>query len=51
MYHELVLTSHEYMRNIIEVDPKWMFEIAPHFYAVADFKAKDSKGGDPIEVE
>jgi hypothetical protein len=37
LYHELVLTSHEYMRNVIEVDPAWLIEIAPHYYAMQDF--------------
>lgn len=25
VYHELVMTTQEYMRNVIEVDPDWMF--------------------------
>lgn len=25
VYHELVLTSQEYMRNVIEVEPEWLF--------------------------
>lgn len=32
VYFELVLTSREYMRNVIEIDPKWLVEIAPHYY-------------------
>ena len=32
LYHELVMTSKEYMRNVIEVEPKWLVEIAPHYY-------------------
>ena len=37
MYHELVLTTQEYMRNVIEVEPEWLVEIAPHFYKIEDF--------------
>ena len=32
IYHELVLTTQEYMRNVVEVQPAWLVEIAPHFY-------------------
>ena len=32
VYAELVLTTKEYMRNVIEVDPKWLLELAPYFY-------------------
>jgi ATP-dependent RNA helicase DHX8/PRP22 len=29
LYHELVLTTKEYMRNVMVVDPKWLLELAP----------------------
>eukprot|EP00894_Picocystis_sp_ML_P000616 jgi/Pico_ML_1/51133/g2216.t1 len=32
VYFELVETSKEYMRQVIEIKPDWLFEIAPHFY-------------------
>ncbi|KAK7077368.1 putative pre-mRNA-splicing factor ATP-dependent RNA helicase dhx16 [Halocaridina rubra] len=32
LYHELVLTTKEYMRNIITIDGKWLLEVAPHYY-------------------
>lgn len=32
-YHELVLTSKEYMRQISEIDPKWLLEVAPHYFS------------------
>lgn len=32
IYNELVFTTKEYMRNIIEIEGKWLLEIAPHFY-------------------
>eukprot|EP00913_Durusdinium_trenchii_P020973 g19708.t1 len=31
-YHELVLTTKEFMRGCIEVKPEWLLEVAPHFY-------------------
>eukprot|EP00954_Amorphochlora_amoebiformis_P015873 1246438-Amorphochlora_amoeboformis.AAC.1 len=36
VYFELVLTNKEYMRQVIEIDPKWLFEIAPHYYKKKD---------------
>ncbi|XP_068210643.1 pre-mRNA-splicing factor ATP-dependent RNA helicase DHX16 [Palaemon carinicauda] len=32
LYHELVLTTKEYMRNIVTIDGKWLLEVAPHYY-------------------
>jgi len=42
IYHELVLTTKEYMREVIAIDPKWLVEFAPAFYKFAD-KNKLSK--------
>ncbi|KAJ1657800.1 DEAH-box ATP-dependent RNA helicase prp22 [Dispira simplex] len=36
IYHELVLTTKEYMREITAVEPKWLVEVAPRFFRVAD---------------
>lgn len=36
IYHELVLTTKEYMRNIMVIDAKWLIELAPGFYKRAD---------------
>lgn len=46
-YHELVLTTKEFMRGCIEVKPEWLLEVAPHFYQSKDldgFKGKMPKG-------
>ena len=32
VYHELVLTTKEYMRNVVVIDGKWLLEVAPHYY-------------------
>ncbi|KAG9131220.1 hypothetical protein Leryth_006078 [Lithospermum erythrorhizon] len=32
IYNELVLTSKEYMRQVTQVKPEWLNEIAPHYY-------------------
>ncbi|OEL20338.1 Pre-mRNA-splicing factor ATP-dependent RNA helicase DEAH1 [Dichanthelium oligosanthes] len=32
VYHELVETTKEYMRQVTELKPEWLLEIAPHYY-------------------
>ncbi|KAE9464457.1 hypothetical protein C3L33_03557, partial [Rhododendron williamsianum] len=36
VYHELVMTTKEYMREVTVIDPKWLVELAPRFFKVAD---------------
>lgn len=36
IYHEVVMTTKEYMREVSVVDPKWLVELAPKFFKVAD---------------
>ncbi|KAJ2082437.1 hypothetical protein H4R24_001605 [Coemansia sp. RSA 988] len=36
VYYELVLTSREFMRQVIEIDAKWLLEVAPHYYKKSD---------------
>eukprot|EP00878_Enallax_costatus_P010769 GHUV01011246.1.p1 GENE.GHUV01011246.1~~GHUV01011246.1.p1 ORF type:complete len:559 (+),score=148.87 GHUV01011246.1:499-2175(+) len=36
IYHELVLTTKEYMREVMSIDPKWLVELAPRFFKPAD---------------
>eukprot|EP00906_Rhabdomonas_costata_P005782 RCo008591 len=43
VYHELVLTSKEYMRQALEIQPKWLIEVAPHYYKSKDLEEIDKK--------
>ena len=36
IYHELVMTSKEYMREVLLIEPKWLVEMAPNFFKEAD---------------
>ncbi|VVC39805.1 Domain of unknown function DUF1605,Nucleic acid-binding, OB-fold,Helicase, C-terminal,Helicase-associated [Cinara cedri] len=36
MYHELVQTTKEYMREVTTIDPKWLVEFAPAFFKFSD---------------
>jgi pre-mRNA-splicing factor ATP-dependent RNA helicase DHX16 len=42
IYFQLVTTSKNFMRQIIEIDPEWLVEIAPHIYKknLLDYKKK-----------
>lgn len=35
IYHELLLTTREYMRWTTSIEPKWLVEVAPTFFKVA----------------
>jgi ATP-dependent RNA helicase DHX8/PRP22 len=36
IYNELVLTTKEYMRNVLAVDAKWLVEMAPKYFKKSD---------------
>lgn len=36
IYHELVCTTKEYMREVTTIDPKWLVEFAPAFFKFSD---------------
>lgn len=36
VYHELVLTSKEYMREVCNIEPKWLVDVAPNFFMFSD---------------
>ncbi|CAJ0924802.1 unnamed protein product [Ranitomeya imitator] len=43
IYHELVFTSKEFMRQIIEIDSTWLLEVAPHYYQSRELEDTSSK--------
>ena len=40
VYHELVMTTKEYMRSVSTIEGKWLLEAAPHYYK--DNEVQDS---------
>ncbi|KAH9981405.1 P-loop containing nucleoside triphosphate hydrolase protein [Lactifluus volemus] len=36
IYHELILTTREYCHNVLAIEPKWLVDVAPQFFKVAD---------------
>lgn len=43
VYHELVMTTKEYMRNVVTIDGKWLLEVAPHYYKDTEVHDTTSK--------
>ncbi|KAI3649202.1 hypothetical protein MP228_007056 [Amoeboaphelidium protococcarum] len=50
IYHDLVLTTKEYMREVSLVDPKWLIELAPNYYkTLSGHELGRKRKGDKIE--
>ncbi|KFD51542.1 hypothetical protein M514_07592 [Trichuris suis] len=50
VYHELVMTTKEYMREVCAVEPKWLVEFAPAFFRFGNpTKLSKFKKGQKIE--
>ncbi|KII65040.1 putative pre-mRNA-splicing factor ATP-dependent RNA helicase DHX16 [Thelohanellus kitauei] len=43
VYHELVLTTKEYMRNVSSIECEWLLEVAPHYYQEKDIDDSKNK--------
>ncbi|KAG8184558.1 hypothetical protein JTE90_007674 [Oedothorax gibbosus] len=43
VYHELVLTTKEYMRQVVEIKGVWLLEVAPHYYKAKDIEDSTNK--------
>ncbi|KAG0517930.1 hypothetical protein BDA96_09G131500 [Sorghum bicolor] len=43
LYHELVETTKEYMRQVTELKPEWLLEIAPHYYQDKNLETPEPK--------
>ncbi|XP_076006672.1 pre-mRNA-splicing factor ATP-dependent RNA helicase DHX16 [Genypterus blacodes] len=43
IYHELVFTTKEFMRQVIEIESGWLLEVAPHYYKSKELEDGSSK--------
>jgi pre-mRNA-splicing factor ATP-dependent RNA helicase DHX16 len=43
IYHELVFTTKEFMRQVIEIKPEWLIEVAGHYYSAAMIQDSQKK--------
>ncbi|CAG8726815.1 3231_t:CDS:2, partial [Acaulospora morrowiae] len=52
VYHELVMTSKEYMQCVTAVDPYWLAEMGPMFYSVKEknFTQKEKRAANKAEM-
>ena len=44
IYHELVLVETRQIRDLCSVDPRWLLELAPEYYATRDTQVSGSSG-------
>jgi pre-mRNA-splicing factor ATP-dependent RNA helicase DHX16 len=40
IYFELMLTTKEYMRQVLEISPNWLLEAAPHYFKADEIDLK-----------
>ena len=43
VYFELVFTTKEFMRQVIEIDSSWLLEVAPHYYKDRELEDSSAK--------
>ena len=43
VYHELVMTSKEYMREVLHIEPRWLLEVAPKYFKVVEDNAMSKR--------
>jgi len=43
IYNELVFTTKEFMRQVIEIKPEWLTEVAPHYFKKEDIQDEATK--------
>ncbi|KAI1715722.1 oligonucleotide/oligosaccharide-binding (OB)-fold domain-containing protein [Ditylenchus destructor] len=43
VYYELVFTSKEFMREVIEIDSRWIAELAPHYFKANELENQMNK--------
>ncbi|XP_071957723.1 probable ATP-dependent RNA helicase DHX35 [Antedon mediterranea] len=49
VFYEVLQTNKDYMRDVTEIDPTWLYELAPHYYQYGtenEIAAKRAKVGD-----
>ncbi|XP_077577302.1 pre-mRNA-splicing factor ATP-dependent RNA helicase DHX16 [Stigmatopora nigra] len=43
IYHELVMTTKEFMRQVVEIESGWLLEVAPHYYKSKEVEDSNTK--------
>ena len=42
LYNEFVLTSRNYIRTVTKIQPEWLFEVAPEYFDLDEFKSGET---------
>ena len=42
MYNEFVLTTRNYIRTVTKIEPEWLFDVAPAYFDLAEFRAGET---------
>jgi pre-mRNA-splicing factor ATP-dependent RNA helicase DHX15/PRP43 len=42
-YNEFMLTSKNYIRTVLVIDPEWLFEVAPAYFDLDEFPNGETK--------
>ena len=42
LYNEFVLTSRNYIRTVTSIRPEWLFEVAPAYFDLSEFKNNET---------
>eukprot|EP01097_Dermamoeba_algensis_P008829 TRINITY_DN6040_c0_g1_i1.p1 TRINITY_DN6040_c0_g1~~TRINITY_DN6040_c0_g1_i1.p1 ORF type:complete len:886 (-),score=229.89 TRINITY_DN6040_c0_g1_i1:247-2613(-) len=51
IYHEMVYTTKEFIRQVFEITPSWLVEVAPHYYKEKIVQNQNVKGQFSVDVE
>lgn len=43
IYNEFVLTTRNYIRTVTKIDPEWLFEVAPEYFDLSEFRAGETQ--------
>lgn len=43
MYNEFMLTSKNYIRTCLVIDPAWLFEVASNYFDLDEFPSGEAK--------
>jgi hypothetical protein len=35
VYHDVTYTNGVYIREVTKIDPRWLLELAPHFFSIS----------------
>jgi len=43
LYNEFLLTTKNFIRTVLVIEPEWMFEVAPDYFDLDEFKNGETK--------